>query len=1106
MKTKTRAYRQSTITLIALITLGVMTCLLAGSLYFTSSSEQVETEAIAQRTAFLQLSGELNQAFDLLSQEAQGFAVESTLKQLGTYSSEYLELHSFKHLNAYWDEIGTVRTRERVMESLRALSMPRDELDLLAEAKRNSDALVDTETRSMRLTLEAAGVPESSMPPQVAAYRLPLEDRILSSESKRLLAVRIMFDEEHDRAKKAITGPIDSFEGRMSARLGGQVEKARYRERAALITLITTSGLFLLNIVAILIFFQTQIASPVMQYTRSLQNRGENNTEFALTPAGTQELRILADVFNKQWRENQRQLAYNSRLEDEEIRHQTHLKLDQMREEPLGELMDCALEAALALTRSALGYIFLYDETTQLLTPCSRSGIVPDEFSTTDGLTTLPLAEAGWLQEAIRERGPLIVNNLTADPHRKELAGGAEARVRRLGVPILFEDRIVLLIGVGNKKDNYDETDAQHLSSLMNDAWRIVAQRNAELELRESEARFRGIYEQAAVGIAHVSLTGRFFRVNQKLCDILGYSPEEMLALSFQDITHPDDLPADVANLKDLLESTIGAYSTEKRYLRKGGEPVWIGLTASLRTDAPRSQQYFTAVIMDISQRKKAEQELLVYREHLEELVRQRTEQLQVSENRMRALYRGVPYFLATWQRLEDDLVLTDYNDTAFEATGGKIAAFFGLKAAAYLGENPEILSGMEQCYSGQKTVSMETLYRLKTTGEVHHVAIRFAFVPPDLVLVHMDDIDTRKKMEEALREGENRLRLLTENVSDVIWTMELSGRLTYFSPSVERLLGYTPQEALQLRMEQVIAPGSLASAQQTVAGYAAQVAAGQPVQGGNLELEQQRKDGSMVWTELNFGGMYDSTGEFKGIVGATRDISERKRVDQAKADFVSFATHQLRTPLSGIKWMLELASDGAGTAEDLKSYIADAQASADRLIKLVNDLLGASRLEQGRISVEPAKFDLRELTRAVTDELRPLARARNQSFSFTGGSDPATVDADPQLLRQAILNLMSNAIKYTPHNGAIAMTVSREDGLVRWEVKDNGIGIPRDSRAKLFGKFFRADNAATIETEGTGLGLYLVRLIVERLGGHAGCLSEVGTGSTFYFTLPFAE
>jgi PAS domain S-box-containing protein len=369
-----------------------------------------------------------------------------------------------------------------------------------------------------------------------------------------------------------------------------------------------------------------------------------------------------------------------------------------------------------------------------------------------------------------------------------------------------------------------------------------------------------------------------------------------------------------------------------------------------------------------------------------------------------------------------------------------------------------------------------------------------------------MDDIDTRKKMEKALREGEDRLRLLTENVSDVIWTMELPGRFTYFSPSVERLLGYTPQEALQLGIEQLIAPGSLAVALQIVTEFAVQAAAGQPVWAGALELEHRRKDGSTVWAEETFNGIYDSSGEFKGIVGTARDVTERRRTDQAKADFVSFATHQLRTPLSGIKWMLELASDGAATAEDLKSYIGDAQASADRLIKLVNDLLDASRLEQGRISIAPAKLDLRELTRAVVDELSPLARARNQSLSFTDGSDPATVDADPQLLRQAILNLMSNAIKYTPQNGAIAMTVAREDGLVRWEVKDNGIGIPRDAQAKLFGKFFRAENAATIETEGTGLGLYLVRLIVERLGGHAGCLSEVGTGSTFYFTLPFAE
>jgi signal transduction histidine kinase len=239
------------------------------------------------------------------------------------------------------------------------------------------------------------------------------------------------------------------------------------------------------------------------------------------------------------------------------------------------------------------------------------------------------------------------------------------------------------------------------------------------------------------------------------------------------------------------------------------------------------------------------------------------------------------------------------------------------------------------------------------------------------------------------------------------------------------------------------------------------------------------------------------------GFVTTLTDITERKQADQMKSDFVSFVTHQLRTPLSGIKWMLELADQGAAIPEETRSYIVDAQAAADRLVRLVNDLLEISQLERGKLNIVPRETRLEELTQGVVDELAPLIAEKGHRVSVAGVEHLPPVWADPQLLRQVVLNLASNAIKYTPPAGAIAIQMNQEDTTVRWAIQDSGIGIPKAAQGRLFEKFYRADNVYTIETEGTGLGLYLVRLIVTEFGGRVWCDSEEGKGATFTFTLP---
>lgn len=249
-----------------------------------------------------------------------------------------------------------------------------------------------------------------------------------------------------------------------------------------------------------------------------------------------------------------------------------------------------------------------------------------------------------------------------------------------------------------------------------------------------------------------------------------------------------------------------------------------------------------------------------------------------------------------------------------------------------------------------------------------------------------------------------------------------------------------------------------------------------------------------------------DAAGATIGLTLTFQDVTEEREVSRMKSDFVSFVTHQLRTPLAGIKWLLELVAQGSEIPDETRSFIQDSRDSAERLIRLVNELLDISRLESGKLTIVPRETDLGALTRSVLSELSPLIQTKRHQLELSASDAVPPVLVDPQLLRQVVLNLVSNAVKYTPEGGAIAIRMTREDSRVIWTIRDSGIGIPKEAQRRLFEKFYRADNAVTMETEGTGLGLYLVRLIVERFGGRVWCESEEGKGTSFLFTLPLRE
>ena len=660
--------------------------------------------------------------------------------------------------------------------------------------------------------------------------------------------------------------------------------------------------------------------------------------------------------------------------------------------------------------------------------------------------------------------------------------------------------------------------------------WDVTERRQSEEALRRSEETFRTALANAPIGMALVGLDGRFLTVNCALLASLGYEEDELLGLTFQEITHPDDVDADVAQARRLEAGEIPSYQMEKRYIHKEGHIIWALLSGSLVRDASGAALYFIAQVEDITDRKEAE-----------EARRRLIATLEATPDFVGiATADGRPLYLNRAGRrmvgVADDADLSTWRLSDFHPPwAASVILSEGVPGAVRKG-----------VWSGETAL-------LGTDGREIPVSQVIASHPSAdggvayLSTIARNIID-RKRAEEAerfLSEASRRLggSLDLEGVLDQLVDLVVPSRADYCTIDVldaSILPGGTlarhsdPERAPLLeRLREVVPPADGQIEAPTVLRH------GEPTLVSDVSEPWLR---AVSWNEEHHGILrtLSPTSQvlvplrLRGRVAAVMTLSrtdptrpygahdlavaedladragialenaqlygEVRQAVRTRDQVLRIVAHDLRNPLDTIARSAELLRERLPADAEVEGDLTEVlRRSVQRANRLIRDLLDVARMEAGPLSVDPAEDDPAELVREAVRASRSLAEGKGIGLEAEVSEPLPRVFADRDRLSQVFSNLIGNAVRFTPEGGRIFVRADRSTDGVRFSVTDSGPGIPEDQLPNVFDPFWQAEPG-----EGAGLGLAIARGIVEAHGGRIAVESgPEREGTTFHFTLP---
>ena len=358
----------------------------------------------------------------------------------------------------------------------------------------------------------------------------------------------------------------------------------------------------------------------------------------------------------------------------------------------------------------------------------------------------------------------------------------------------------------------------------------------------------------------------------------------------------------------------------------------------------------------------------------------------------------------------------------------------------------------------------------------------------------------------DEVHRGKAYIENLVENAADIILSTDLEDRILTWNRGAEITLGYSKEDVIGKHLSILLPPYRV----HELAEMRAKVELSGALR--DIEVENNRKDGAAIYLSLSVSPIKDGDGKIVGFLRVAKDITEKKRyerrlkeLDKMKSDFVSNVSHELRTPLTAIKGSVDNMLDGlTGDLNEKQSrYLVRIKSNADRLARLINDLLDLSRIEAG-IKLKRTNLSLPAVAKEVVESLGSVAAEKLISFEIDCAENNLTVWADPDRIAEVLTNLLGNAIKFTPTRGKVTVSLARNgDDWVKVSIADTGPGIPSEEASRIFDKFYQVSQPEQRKAMGTGLGLPIAKALVEMHGGKIWLESEAGRGSIFSFTLP---
>lgn len=442
------------------------------------------------------------------------------------------------------------------------------------------------------------------------------------------------------------------------------------------------------------------------------------------------------------------------------------------------------------------------------------------------------------------------------------------------------------------------------------------------------------------------------------------------------------------------------------------------------------------------------------------------------------------------------DHIVRSANKAALELLGYSAEEVVGWPLDKVFPKRPR---GVSMLFSGGGEAKFEIPMRTKAGRSVLASFVASTLVRGGKVegVIYLGrDIRLSRLVESEIKKARDYFRAIVENSPTGICVTDADRRIVMSNKVAADITGYEVDELVGTKASVFYADSK------SVAIDVDALRKGQKI---GREVEFRRKDRSIVPVLVYYSLVEDPRGEREMIIESYSDLSDRKRLDRLKNEFVFVAAHELRSPVTAIRLLLNMIFEDKRVTLDplLRGYLMKVQEADQRLLQLVDDLLEVSRSESGRLKIHVSPQNLAEHVLAVYSEFKPNALTKDVNLRYVPIPHMPQVLADPSKLKEILANLVANAIKYNVAGGTVTIEHELRGGMLITHVADTGIGISEEDQARTFEKFWRSEDRAVRAQSGTGLGLFICKELVERMGGTIDVWSKIGRGTTFTFTLP---